>query len=344
MNKRNTLIAITSFTASFVALTAAFFSVTGIAKLFAGATISVLIMASALEFGKIVAISFLYQYWTELPKILKGYLLTASVILMMITSLGIYGFLSGAYQVTADQLQIIDQQVAVVEMKKVRYQEELVLAQQDRNRLSSNVQELSRGLANNQQQYRDARTGQILTTSSAGNRTVLQRQLDQTTSERSRLADRIESLSDSITSLDVQILEMSMSNEVAAEVGPLRFISSLLGWSMDQVVNVFALLIVLVFDPLAVALVVSVNFLIKTNVPKHSGIYENIEPDDTEPYEIYTAPSESSTETSVMTNELHDPWYFTRKNFDWHKEHLWKHNSQAVRYYNTRIKPNKKTS
>jgi hypothetical protein len=162
--------------------------------------------------------------------------------------------------------------------------------------------------------------------------------------ERVRLADRIESLSDSITSLDVQILEMSMSNDVASEVGPLRFISSLLGWSMDQVVNVFALLIVLVFDPLAVALVVSVNFLIKTNKPTHLDIYEDTVLDNTEPYEIYTTPSGSVTETLVTTNELHDPLYFTRKNFDWSKEHLWKHNSHAVRYYNTRIKPRKKKS
>ena len=74
MNTRTSLITVTSLTATFVALCAAVFSVTGIAKLFAGAALSVAIMASALELGKIVSISFLDQYWTDIPKALKYYL------------------------------------------------------------------------------------------------------------------------------------------------------------------------------------------------------------------------------------------------------------------------------
>jgi hypothetical protein len=263
MNKRSSLIALTSLTATFVAFTAAFFSVTGIAKLFAGATIGVLVMATSLELGKIVGISFLYQYWKEIPKLLKAYLVTASAILMIITSLGIYGFLSGAYQATADQLNVATQQSSVLELKKARFQDELGLLLQERDRLSGNIQELSRGMANNQQQYRDAQTGQILTTSSSANRIALQKQLTVTSSERSGISTRIEALSDSIGGLDIQLLEMNTNNDIAAEVGPLRFISNITGWSMDSIVNIFALLIVFVFDPLAIALVIAINFLIK---------------------------------------------------------------------------------
>lgn len=328
MNKRTSLIALTSLTATFVAVTAAFFSVTGIAKLFAGATLSVLIMAGALEFGKIVAISFLYQYWANIPKLLKGYLTIASMILMLITSLGIYGFLSSAYQTTADELTIMDQQTAVIELKKKRFQDELNLSMQERERLSNNIQELSRGLANNQQQYRDAQTGQILNTTSAANRTVLQRQITAASAERTELAKRIEILSDSIGALDMEVLNMNMNNEVAAEVGPLRFISNLTGWPMDKIVNIFALLIVFVFDPLAIALVIAVNFLLKepagsetslttpveivvdvphTNTPAVSTIYPTPTPtpelfellNNIEPYKMYRPQAQADTDPSI---------------------------------------------
>jgi hypothetical protein len=401
MNKRNSLIVITSLTASFVALTAAFFSVTGIAKLFAGATLSVLIMASALEFGKIIAISFLYQYWAQIPKLLKGYLTVASSILMLITSLGIYGFLSGAYQATADQLSIIDQQTVVIELKKKRFEEELQLSLQERDRLSNNIQELTRGLATNQQQYRDVRSGQILTTTSTANRTALQRQINIAAEERDKLALKIEALSDSVSVFDVTILNMNMNNDIAAEIGPLRFISNLTGWSMDGVVNIFALLIVFVFDPLAVALVIAVNFLIKqknldselrfieepttifSSLPEQTDITESDilvttptspvnrlgrEPtaeelaeyddmlamtskttpesietllatdvdrsDETEPYQVY-APQIAT----AVDNDLHDPRYFERPEFDWSKPYLWEHNPHAVRYYYKHIRP-----
>jgi len=288
MNKKTTLIIITSMTATFVALTAAFFSVTGIAKLFAGATLSVLIMASALELGKIVGISFLYQYWKDIPTLLKTYITTASIILMLITSLGIYGFLSGAYQATADKLGIMDQQTQVIELKKKRFQDELNLSLQERDRLSTNIQELSRGMANNQQQYRDAQTGQILNTTSAANRTALQKQITSATTERTQLAQRIESLSDSIGALDVQVLNINANNDLAAEIGPLKFISSLTGLSMDKVVNIFALMIVFVFDPLAVALVIAVNFLLKQNEEEPTINLEKAEIFNEEPFKVYT--------------------------------------------------------
>ncbi len=277
MNTKNSLIAITSLTATFVALTAAFFSVSGIAKLFAGASLSVLIMASSLELGKIVAVSFLYQFWEKIPKILKGYLTAASVVLMLITSLGIYGYLSGAYQVTADKLGIIDQEIGIIDLRKQRYQEELNLSIQERDRLSTNIQELSKGLANNTIQYRDGQTGQIITTTSSATRSALQQQLTVSTQERTRLAGRVEALSDSIAALEIQALEKTSNNDIAAEVGPLRFISDLTGISMNMVVNIFALLIVFVFDPLAVALVISVNFLLKQKNVDSQNINNSLE-------------------------------------------------------------------
>jgi hypothetical protein len=371
MNKKLSLIILTSVTATFVALCAAFFSVTGISKLFAGATLGVLIMASALEFGKLVSISFLYQYWTEIPKLLKAYLTTASAVLMLITSVGIYGYLSAAYQATADQLAIMDRQTDVINLKKERYQEQLSLFLQERERLSTSIEELSRGLANNVVQYRDAQTGQLITSTSAANRTALQQQLTSAADERTQLASRVEQLTDSIASLDLQALELSMNNDLAAEIGPLRFISNLTGWPIDQVVNIFALMIVFVFDPLAIALVISVNFLLKHRtlqkeeeflpISNSTALSSSISPttttpDDKEPYQVYTpeqitennTPIEPSPEVKEKLereflekhfggslNSEGIPLWMT-SDFNWNDTDSWIHN-QLAKFYKKKI-------
>lgn len=268
-----------------LAVCAAFFSVTGIGAMFAGAYVPVLIMAATLEYSKLVGVSFLYRYWEHIPKVLKSYMLAASAILIIITSAGIYGFLTSAYQKTADKLGILDSQTQVLTLKKDRYNEQLNLYITERQRLSENIQELSKGLANNIVQYRDQRTGNIITSTSSGTRTALQQQLNASVEERNRLAVKIEQLTDSISSLELQSLEMVANNDVAAEVGPLRYLSQLTGWQMNSVVNVFILVIVLVFDPLAICMVLGYNFLVKrekqqepentTDLPKHFTVYND---------------------------------------------------------------------
>ena len=244
-----------------IATVAAFFSVSGLGKLFAGSFLSVVIMASALETGKLVTASLLTRHWNDLTRLMRAYYLSATFILIVITSAGIYGFLTAAYQTTADQLSILDRQTQVLDLRKERYQEQLDLYVGERETLSSTVEELSRGLANNVIQYVDEETGQLITTTSLNTRLALQEQLQIATSERENLATRIEELTDSVTQLDLQALNLTVDSEVAAEVGPLRYLSNLTGWSMDRVVNAFALLIVFVFDPLAVSLVVAYNRL-----------------------------------------------------------------------------------
>ena len=95
---------ILGFTAILLAVTAAYFSVFGLSKLFIGAALSVIIMAGTLEFSKIVIVSFLHQYWQKLSKGLRTYLLLGTIVLMIITSAGIYGFLSSAYSKVSTDL------------------------------------------------------------------------------------------------------------------------------------------------------------------------------------------------------------------------------------------------
>ena len=114
---------IVALSALSVSASAAFYSVSGLSKLFAGASLEVLIMASSLEISKLVIASLLYQYWGKLNKLLRFYLSTAAIILVIITSMGIYGFLSAAYQETATKSGIVDKELAVIEMKKERFSE-----------------------------------------------------------------------------------------------------------------------------------------------------------------------------------------------------------------------------
>ena len=101
-----------------VSLSAAFYSVSGLSKLFAGAAFAVIVMAASLEIAKLVIASLLYQYRKTLPKILKWYLSLACFVLILITSMGIYGFLSAAYQETAALSGNIDAQIELIETKR----------------------------------------------------------------------------------------------------------------------------------------------------------------------------------------------------------------------------------
>jgi sensor histidine kinase regulating citrate/malate metabolism len=104
--------------ALFVASVAAFFSVMGIGMLFSGATISAMIMASSLELGKVVGTTYLYRYWDKTTKMLKTYLCLAIAMLVVITSLGVFGWLSSAYQSSALQYEMSQQQVSTLVVQK----------------------------------------------------------------------------------------------------------------------------------------------------------------------------------------------------------------------------------
>jgi len=237
---------------------AAYYSVFGLSSLFAGAKTEVIIMASALELAKLVVASYLHNYWSKLGLILKSYLTLGVGILMIITSAGIYGFLTSAYQTTADQLTIIDKQVLVVEMKRDRFSEQLADYKLEKTQLNSNISELAKGLSNNKIQYKDT-LGNIITTTSSSTRRVLTTQLNDMKEQRNKVSIKMETLTDSITSLDLKVLDMESNNEVAAEIGPLRYMADITGKPMGVIVNWFTLMIVCVFDPLAIAMVLAVN-------------------------------------------------------------------------------------
>lgn len=248
--------------ALFIAVAAAYFSVTGLSKLFAGASTAVILMASSLEFGKLISASFLYAYWDRINIALRSYLLIGVVILILITSAGIYGFLTSAYQTTADQLKVIDKQTEVLELKKSRFKEQLDGYTKEKSSLTQTISDLSKGLSNNVIQYRD-KDGNLITSTSSANRKAFEKQLDDAKKQRDFISSKIETLSDSISKLDLRIIDVSANNDLAQEVGPLKYMAEVTGKPMSTIVNWFALFIVFVFDPLAVTLVIAFNTALK---------------------------------------------------------------------------------
>jgi hypothetical protein len=270
--------------ALFIAVAAAYFSITGLSKLFAGASMAVILMASSLEFGKLISASFLYTYWDRINKLLRTYLVIGVSVLVLITSAGIYGFLTSAYQVTADQLEIMDKGVEVIQLKKGRFEEQLQSATGERESLTQSINDLSKGLANNIIQYKDSE-GNLITTTSSATRAALERQLDDAKRQRDGLGFRIESLADSVTKLDIEILNLQSDNEVAGEIGTLKYLTEITGQPMSKIINWFALMIVFVFDPLAVTLVIAFNTAMRVDrdeKKKEYKIYGDVNPLDPE--------------------------------------------------------------
>jgi len=248
-----------AFSALSVSASAAFYSVSGLSKLFAGAAFAVIVMAASLEIAKLVIASLLYQYRKTLPKFLKWYLSMACFVLILITSMGIYGFLSAAYQETAAKAGNVDSQIALIETKRDNIKEQLFVYNEEKSSINEAVTSLRNGLSNNKIQYTDT-LGNVITTTSRATRNALEKQLDQAIDRQTKINDKVDILNEKLFNYETEIVSVSMSNEIAGELGPLKYLSGLTGIPMDEIINYLLLTIIFVFDPLAIALVIAANF------------------------------------------------------------------------------------
>ena len=320
-----------------VSASAAFYSVSGIMKLFAGASLAVGIMAGSLEVAKLVIASLLYQYWTELNKFLRTYLTIAAFVLILITSAGIYGFLSSAYQETANRAGIVDQKILALETKKKLYEGTRDGIYKEKQSLSGLKESLSKGSTT---QFTD-RNGNLVVRSN--NASI--KQIESASKSDEKLSSKLDAVNDSIFSLENKILEVKTSSTVSSELGPLKYLSGLTGQPMDKIINWFLLVIIFVFDPLAIALVIAANFAfgrkeqqelteedkewleaplvdeeewdedhamdqvlneMVEDIPEEEW---RIEDEDKEPYEVYTGPKEEiiplQTQIEAIQNDKH---------------------------------------
>ena len=232
-----------------VAGCAAYFSVTGLGVLFAGAAVSVMAMAGSLEFAKLVAATYLKQEWDNIKGFNKWYLTISVGTLMLITSAGIFGYLSNAFQQQNLGLQKIERDIAV-------YQTQITKNESEITRYTNQL--------TNQQNIRNSQEAN------------LSKQIDKDKST-SRVTQMIKTADKEIASISKRIDELTKQNNVALdsinaiknnnielerEVGGFRFVAEAFGVSLNSVVKFFIFIIVIVFDPLAVALIIAFNGLI----------------------------------------------------------------------------------
>ena len=259
---------IIAFSALSVSASAAFYSVSGLSKLFAGASFEVIIMAGSLEVAKLIIASLLYQYWSTINKLLKIYLSIATIILVLITSMGIYGFLSAAYQDTYRQLTIKENQVSFLDQKKQFYEKDVIRYDQELERISNNISTLSNAKVSNIQVRDTSVSSGFRQTISTTELRLSQKRIEVEEENRQKVQTKREVAADSLQKYQFEILDLENNAGVAGELGPLQYLSGLTGIPMDKIINILLLTIIFVFDPLAISLVIAANFAFAQAFPK----------------------------------------------------------------------------
>ena len=299
--QRNIFPSIIALSALSVSASAAFYSVSGLSKLFAGASFEVIIMAGSLEVAKLVIASLLYQYWNTINKLLRAYLAIAAVVLVLITSMGIYGFLSAAYQETYQKLIVNENQIEFLENKAKFYEDDVTRYDEELERISSNIGILSNAKASSIQ-VRD-------TTSSTGFRQTIstaelrlsQSRINVEEENRKAVNDKRTVAADSLQTIKLDILALQNSSDTVGELGPLQYLSGLTGTPMDKIINILLLVIIFVFDPLAISLVVAANFAF--DHANRKNLYGEVEE------ELYTEPKEEDEDNWPRASQNHlDDW------------------------------------
>ena len=309
-----------------VAGCAAFFSVTGLALLFSGASLAVGVMGTSLEIAKLVAASYLHRFWKDTNKLLRTYLLLGVLILVVITSAGIFGFLSNAYQSTSLKSDVVSRQIGVFQSKITQNEQQIT--------------QLNSQMGNLQQN-----SGTLLGSGKVNNRLI--RSIDNRDKQISKLSTKIGVLNDSIAVWNIKINEIKNNNlDLEREIGGFKFIAEAFDLPINSVVKFFIFLLIFVFDPMAVTLLIAFNTALEQDTKKKpKKIVEEPSTDlvtdqSDKNYQIYG--DEEKIEEIIKDDELISEEtvsitpkapYYTLPNFDWDNKSLWINDRHAIKYW-----------
>lgn len=277
MSTKNIIVGITALA---IAGCAAYFSVIGISKLFGGSPVATMIMGGVLEFGKLVCASVAYQFWVNggRSRFISLIFAVMTLIMMFVTSIGIFGFLSNSYQQVSNQLKVSESQIAVLDQRKDRFQRQTKQYQQERSLLLQDKESLREDMSRANAKY--AERGW------ATDRQQVERIQDQIESVNESLSNINNALrvkTDSITSIESQILKISTgeASQVKTKLGPIMQTADLFGVDRNKSALIFIGIIMSVFDPMAVMLVVAFNIM---NATKRNNV-ENAPQEDKKDFE-----------------------------------------------------------
>jgi hypothetical protein len=268
---------ILAFTAFLLASCAAFFSIKGIALLFAASFWSVGIMAGSLEAAKLVSASYLYRYWESINKLLRNYMFSATLLLMIITSLGIFGFLSDAFQKNFSQYSLNINKIQTLKAQQVFLSSQIDF---NRNKLKDLI-ELQKTYQNSLDSaskqdvvitktisgglFSSGKTEKITDSKLLDSRNKIvegsQQNINNLFNQIQIVTVDISNLQQEANRTSQKIIELESDN-TKGEIGTFKFVAEAFGMKIENAVRLFIILIVIVFDPLAVALVIAYNNII----------------------------------------------------------------------------------
>lgn len=246
------------FTALLIALCAAFFSVYGIGNLFAGASISAMIMASSLEIGKLVATTFLYRYWKKTVALVKLYLTAAVISLMLITSVGIFGFLSAAYQKSSLEFKLNQEKIVSTEQSKGFYTNQIQLSE-------NRIKVLNQTRVVQESRLSEALTNTLLSRNPIQLQQIQQQTIkliDQSNEDIKNENDKIERSRNQIMNIDEKVNVMKLGASEKKDIQTFKFLADALETDLDTVAKWFIISLIFVFDPLAIALILAYNVVV----------------------------------------------------------------------------------
>jgi len=241
-----------------LASVAAYYSVFGLSHLFAGAFWAVVIMAGTIEISKLVSAQLLKTRWKQLSWFIRIYLLIGTIGIMILTSAGIYGFLTNAYQQTLNSKLVSDVAVKNAEFKKQSFQLQIDNEQSNIDRYESRINKLTEIRTSQETRLDSLYARKYYSTAKRTEKAIVDANLEinkMNTNIDSSMTN-ISMLNDSIAKYEIDIIKLK-TNDTAAELGPLIYISNLTGKRMDEVINYFVIMIILVFDPMAIILLIS---------------------------------------------------------------------------------------
>lgn len=237
-----------------ISVSAVIYSVTGLADIFNGGN-SIRIMAGSLEIAKLVLAASLHNQWNNISKLLRTYLVIAVVVLMAITSAGIFGFLSASFQKTADKDNIHQAKIQILSDKLELYDSKLSFLLERDSTLNVNSNKLTTALSGNQIIYYNEAGEKIVTTSSSTRKT-LEKRLKVTDEQIAKNEVELKLTQDSVFKYKTEIVESESQSESSGELAALKYVANITKSSLEDAAKWVILLIVFVFDPLAVTMVI----------------------------------------------------------------------------------------
>jgi hypothetical protein len=244
-----------------LAATVAYVSISGLLTVFNGAGFLGLLFFSAIEISKIVATSAIHTYGKKIGWLYNGLLSLGIVIAMAITSMGVYGFLSSGYEKNSAksdnverEIKLIDNQIKLKEKSRESVNSQLLQTQQS-------ITQLRTALGNNTQSRVD-RNGNVITSSSAGNRKAFESQLNLAIESETKLNDDLSKIDSTINVLSESKLKIESDEASSTELGPLKYLAEVTDSSMDNVMKWFILLLIIIGDPMAILMIIIFNKII----------------------------------------------------------------------------------